>query len=82
MSPSPSGSRTSGFFVMLSEDSSVSTSDSEGSEDCETGAFMAEEVDGAGDKGSRLKTVDVETTLWAFLEDYQSCDHVHQLMNF
>jgi hypothetical protein len=82
MSSSPSGSRMSGTFAMFSVASSVSTRGPEGSEDWESGAFVAEEVDGAGDKGPRLKTVDVETTLWAFLEDYQSCDHVQQLLNF
>jgi len=79
MSPSPSGSWMSGSFSIFSEVSSVSNTDPERSEDCGSGTFIAKEFDGVGDKGSRVTTLDVEKTLGAFLEDFQPCDHIHQM---
>lgn len=69
----------SGSFAIFSEVSSVSITDPEGPEDCGSGAFIAKEFAGVGDKGSRVTTLDVEKSLGAFLEDFQPCDQVPQM---
>jgi hypothetical protein len=81
MSPSLSGLWISGSFAIFSEVSSVSTTDPEGPEDRESGAFIAKEFAGV-DEGSRVITLDVEKPLGAFMEDFQPCDHVSHLLNF
>jgi len=46
-------------------------SDAEGPGDCGSGVFTAEQGDGVGDKGPGNNTsVDVETPLMVFLEDF------------
>jgi hypothetical protein len=55
--------------------------DPEGPEGCASGAFTAKEFAGV-DEGSRVTTLDVEKHLGTFMEDFQPCDHVSQLLNF
>jgi len=69
----------SGSFAIFSEISSVSNTDPERSEDRGSGTFITKEFVGAGEKGSRVTTLDVEKTLVAFLEDFLPCDHIHQV---
>jgi hypothetical protein len=82
MSPSPTGSGVSRSLSNFCEVSSVSIRDAEGPGECGSEVFIAQEVDGIGDKGSGVTTVDVETNLGAFLEDFQTLDHFPQLPKY
>ena len=66
---------------MFSGVSLVSTTDAKGSGGCESFVFIAEEVDGVGDKesGSTI-IVHVGILLEAFLEDFQNWDYFPQVM--
>jgi hypothetical protein len=67
MSRLAAGSGASGFLSVVSEVPVVSTRDAEGPEDCGSDVFIAEGVDGIGDKGSGdTTTVNVETLFDAF----------------
>jgi hypothetical protein len=56
--------------------SSSSTRDAEGPEDSGSVAFITEEVDGVGDKGSGDTTmVKVQTLLEASLENFKTWDY-------
>ena len=71
MSPSAAGFGSSGFSSVFSEISLVSTGDAKRPGDCQLEVFVAEEVDGVGNKGSGdTIMVDIETLLNAFSGAY------------
>jgi hypothetical protein len=64
----------------VSSVSSVFNKDAEGPEDCGSEVFIAEDVDGVGDKGpGDTTTIDVGTVLEAILGDFQTRDYFPQL---
>jgi hypothetical protein len=67
--------------LLFSGVSSISTKDAKGPGHCGSGIFIAEGVDGVGNKESADTTMShVDTLLDAFLKDFQTWDYIHELL--